>query len=81
MQSCRPCRTFADDDLVLVLYGDVPLIDADTLRELVALRGPEGLSLLTVMLADATGYGRIVRDARGAIQKIVEQKDANTRRS
>jgi bifunctional UDP-N-acetylglucosamine pyrophosphorylase/glucosamine-1-phosphate N-acetyltransferase len=67
----------ADDALVLVLYGDVPLIDAATLRQLVALAGPKALSLLTVMLDDPTGYGRIVRNARGAVQKIVEQKDAS----
>ena len=67
----------ADDELVLVLYGDVPLIDVDTLRQLIALAGPTSLSLLTVMLDDPTGYGRIVRNARGAVQKIVEQKDAS----
>jgi bifunctional UDP-N-acetylglucosamine pyrophosphorylase / glucosamine-1-phosphate N-acetyltransferase len=67
----------ADDELVLVLYGDVPLIRADTLRQLVAMAGARSMSLLTVMLEDPTGYGRIVRDRRGAIQKIVEQKDAN----
>src|SRR4051812_22960538 len=66
----------ADDQRVLVLYGDVPLINADTLRQLLALSGPKAVSLLTVMLENATGYGRIVRNARGAIQKIVEQKDA-----
>ncbi len=65
-----------DDALVLVLYGDVPLINPDTLRQLIASAGPKGLGLLTVMLGDATGYGRIVRNARGAIRKIVEQKDA-----
>ncbi|MEO8019247.1 MAG: bifunctional UDP-N-acetylglucosamine diphosphorylase/glucosamine-1-phosphate N-acetyltransferase GlmU [Pseudomonadota bacterium] len=66
----------ADDELVLVLYGDVPLIQADTLRRLIDTAGPKSLSLLTVMLDNPTGYGRIVRNARGAIQKIVEQKDA-----
>ena len=65
-----------DDALVLVLYGDVPLINPDTLRRLIAGAGPKCLGLLTVMLDDATGYGRIVRNSRGAIQKIVEQKDA-----
>src|SRR5689334_16677362 len=63
----------ADDELVLVLYGDVPLIDVDTLRRLIGLAGPKCLSLLTVMFDDPTGYGRIVRNARGAVQKIVEQ--------
>src|SRR6185369_1319473 len=67
----------ADDELVLVLYGDVPLIDVDTLRRLIALAGPKSLSLLTVMFDDLTGYGCIVRNARGAVQKIVEQKDAS----
>jgi len=66
-----------DDALVLVLYGDVPLIDPDTLKQLIAAAGPRSLSLLTVMLGDPTGYGRIVRNARGAVQKIVEQKDAS----
>ena len=65
-----------DDALVLVLYGDVPLINPDTLRQLIAGAGPKSLGLLTVMLDDPAGYGRIVRNARGAIQKIVEQKDA-----
>ncbi len=64
-----------DDELVLVLYGDVPLIRVETLRKLVAATGPKAMSLLTVMFDDPSGYGRIVRKA-GAIQKIVEQKDA-----
>jgi bifunctional UDP-N-acetylglucosamine pyrophosphorylase/glucosamine-1-phosphate N-acetyltransferase len=67
----------ADDELVLVLYGDVPLIRAETLRQLIDAAGPKAMSLLTVMLQDPAGYGRIVRNARGAIQKIVEQKDAS----
>jgi bifunctional UDP-N-acetylglucosamine pyrophosphorylase/glucosamine-1-phosphate N-acetyltransferase len=66
----------ADDALVLVLYGDVPLVDAQTLRHLIGFAGPKSMGLLTVMLQDPAGYGRIVRK-RGAIQKIVEQKDAN----
>ncbi|HUQ11513.1 MAG TPA: bifunctional UDP-N-acetylglucosamine diphosphorylase/glucosamine-1-phosphate N-acetyltransferase GlmU [Steroidobacteraceae bacterium] len=67
----------ADDELVLILYGDVPLIDGGTLRQLVAGAGAKSMGLLTVALQDPTGYGRIVRSARGAIQKIVEQKDAS----
>ena len=66
----------AEDALVLVLYGDVPLVDAQTLRQLIGSAGPKSMGLLTVMLQDPAGYGRIVRK-RGAIQKIVEQKDAN----
>ena len=66
-----------DDAQVLVLYGDVPLIDPQTLKQLIGSSGPKALALLTVMLDDPTGYGRIVRNARGAVQKIVEQKDAS----
>jgi bifunctional UDP-N-acetylglucosamine pyrophosphorylase/glucosamine-1-phosphate N-acetyltransferase len=61
---------------VLVLYGDVPLISTATLGSLLSLAGPRQLALLTVRLADPAGYGRIVRNARGLVQKIVEQKDA-----
>jgi len=64
------------DDATLVLYGDVPLVQPETLRRLLAARG-QGLALLTETLADATGYGRIVRDAAEAIQRIVEHKDAS----
>jgi len=67
----------ADDELVLVLYGDVPLIRPDTLKQLIDAAGVKAVSLLTVLLDNPTGYGRIVRNARGAIQKIVEQKDAS----
>ena len=66
-----------DDELVLVLYGDVPLIRTGTLRQLITAAGPKSMGLLTVMLDNPAGYGRIVRNARGAIQKIVEQKDAS----
>src|SRR5918994_3573253 len=66
-----------DDRLVLVLYGDVPLIRRSTLEELVELAGAHSVGLLTMQLDDATGYGRIVRDGRGQVRKIVEQKDAS----
>jgi len=65
----------ADDEMVLVLYGDVPLIRVDTLKQLIEAAGTKGMSLLTVLLDNPAGYGRIVR-RKGAIQKIVEQKDA-----
>jgi bifunctional UDP-N-acetylglucosamine pyrophosphorylase/glucosamine-1-phosphate N-acetyltransferase len=58
----------------LVLYGDVPLIRAETLRSLCQAAG-KGLALLTVELDDPRGYGRIIR-SRGAIRRIVEEKDA-----
>lgn len=66
----------ADDHLVLVLYGDVPLIQRDTLQKLVALAGPRSVALLTVILDDPTGYGRVVRNGDGEVLRIVEQKDA-----
>jgi len=62
------------DAQTLVLYGDVPLTRADTLRAMIAAAG-DGVSLLTVTLDDPTGYGRIVRDG-GAVKRIVEEKDA-----
>jgi bifunctional UDP-N-acetylglucosamine pyrophosphorylase/glucosamine-1-phosphate N-acetyltransferase len=66
-----------DDGVVVVLSGDVPLIQADTLRALIAASGGDKLALLTIAFDDPTGYGRIVRDAGGAVQAIVEQKDAS----
>ncbi|MBK7251727.1 MAG: bifunctional UDP-N-acetylglucosamine diphosphorylase/glucosamine-1-phosphate N-acetyltransferase GlmU [Gammaproteobacteria bacterium] len=66
----------ADDQLVLVLYGDVPLVQTGTLEALVERAGPQTLSLLTVMLEDPSGYGRIVRDTQGRVRAIVEHKDA-----
>ncbi len=65
-----------DGGVVLVLYGDVPLIRAETLQPLVAAARQDRLALLTVELADPTGYGRIVRDDREQVQRIVEEKDA-----
>ncbi len=67
----------ADGGTTLVLYGDVPLIQADTLKKL--LQAAEGaLAILTVELADPQGYGRIVRDDGGRVVRIVEQKDASS---
>jgi bifunctional UDP-N-acetylglucosamine pyrophosphorylase/glucosamine-1-phosphate N-acetyltransferase len=66
-----------DHHMVLVLYGDVPLIRRETLERLLKVSGSNTLAVLTVLLQDPTGYGRILRDARGRIVKIVEQKDAS----
>ena len=67
------------DSLVLVLSGDVPLIKIETLRNFIAHHQNAGAdcSILSVRLENPTGYGRIIRDASGAFQKIVEQRDAN----
>ncbi|NCT97975.1 MAG: UDP-N-acetylglucosamine diphosphorylase/glucosamine-1-phosphate N-acetyltransferase [Comamonadaceae bacterium] len=70
----------ADDGVVLVLNGDVPLIEPDTLRELIAACAGQHLALLSVDTGeDASGYGRIVRaaDAGRSVRAIVEHKDAN----
>ncbi|PAU52212.1 bifunctional UDP-N-acetylglucosamine diphosphorylase/glucosamine-1-phosphate N-acetyltransferase GlmU [Pseudomonas indica] len=61
---------------VLILYGDVPLIEVETLRRLLEKVGPEQIALLTVDLNDPTGYGRIIRDENGLVKAIVEHKDA-----
>src|SRR5438105_6333282 len=63
------------DGTTLILNGDVPLIEAATARALVEACGASRLALLTIELADATGYGRIVRDG-DAVCAIVEHKDA-----
>lgn len=62
-------------DKILVLYGDVPLINATTLQTLVS--SESALALLTVKLPDPSGYGRIVRNEYDQVTAIVEQKDAN----
>jgi len=64
-------------DTVLILYGDVPLIEVETLQRLLKLVTPEQLGLLTVTLDDPTGYGRIVRDEQQRVRAIVEHKDTN----
>lgn len=63
---------------VLVLSGDVPLLDDETLAGLVRAHRASGAAatVLSAVVADATGYGRIVRDSVGGVQRIVEQKDA-----
>ncbi len=63
--------------ICLILYGDVPLIRAETLRQMVLVARQGTLALLTVNLADPTGYGRIIRDAGNQVRRIVEHKDAS----
>ena len=64
-----------DDVRVLVLYGDVPLITAHSLRRL--MDAPGRLAVLAAELPDPTGYGRILRDPEGRVASIIEQKDAD----
>ncbi len=67
----------ADDAVVVVLSGDVPLTQADTLQALIDLCDGKQLALLTIAFDDPTGYGRIVRSPSGQVHAIVEHKDAN----
>lgn len=70
-----------DDEDVLVLYGDVPLTKVSTLESLIAAKPENGMALLTVKLANPTGYGRIIRadlpQGKDTVVGIVEQKDAS----
>ena len=65
-----------DDGVTLLVTGDTPLIRVETLAALVALVNDKTFALLTCNMRDATGYGRIVRNAAGDVLKIVEHKDA-----
>ncbi|KAF3982287.1 MAG: bifunctional UDP-N-acetylglucosamine diphosphorylase/glucosamine-1-phosphate N-acetyltransferase GlmU [Methylococcales symbiont of Hymedesmia sp. n. MRB-2018] len=66
-----------DDDKVLILYGDVPLLKKSSIDELLENVSSQSIGLLTVNLDNPTGYGRIVRSDGGEVQKIVEEKDAS----
>ncbi|MBN6066209.1 bifunctional UDP-N-acetylglucosamine diphosphorylase/glucosamine-1-phosphate N-acetyltransferase GlmU [Aggregatibacter actinomycetemcomitans] len=74
MQQAAPF--FADDENILMLYGDAPLITKETLEKLIAAKPDNGIALLTVVLDNPTGYGRILRE-NGNVVGIVEQKDAS----
>ena len=66
-----------EEDVVLVLYGDVPLIQPQTLRDFVARGDDPSLALMTLTLDDPSGYGRVIRDGDGKVRRVVEQKDAS----
>jgi len=68
-----------DDHLALILYGDVPMVEAATLRRLVEAAGENSIAVLSVRMKDPTGYGRIVRDGARNVARIVEHKDANAK--
>lgn len=74
MQQAAP--HFADDEDILMLYGDVPLISVETLQRLREAKPEGGIALLTVILDNPTGYGRILRENNDVVG-IVEQKDAS----
>lgn len=61
---------------VLIVYGDVPLIESATLEKMIAGVDDDAMALLTVKLDDPTGYGRILRNKEGEVTGIIEQKDA-----
>ncbi len=67
----------ADDGIVVILSGDVPLTQAATLFHLITACAGEKLALLTLEMADPSGYGRIVRAANNEVLAIVEHKDAD----
>ena len=73
----QACPQLDDAGVVLVLYGDVPLVRAQTLQPLLEAARAGALALLTVRLAQPAGYGRIVRDPQGRVLRIVEHKDAS----
>lgn len=68
---------FLQAEQVLILYGDVPLIESATLARLLQSLSPSQMALLTVNLADPSGYGRILRDAQQQVTAIIEHKDAS----
>lgn len=68
--------TIPDEDDVLVLFGDVPLISSESLHRLTIAAGHTGISLLTSIIDNPTGYGRIIRDAAGKVLSIIEERDA-----
>lgn len=68
-------RFINDEDKVLILYGDVPLLKKSTIDKLMENVSQQSIGLLTVKLDDPTGYGRIVRSDNGSVLKIVEEKD------
>ena len=78
VQQAIPKLSQESDEIVLVLYGDVPLVRTETLQALLIAQKKQPLAILTTLLQDPSGYGRIVRGANNTVEKIVEEKDADT---
>lgn len=74
MQALPNCD---EDDQVLVLYGDVPLISEQTLHKLLTEAPKDGVGIVVTELVDPTGLGRVIRNEFGNITSIVEHKDAD----
>lgn len=70
--------SFGADDRILILYGDVPMLDAGVVHALVDAARRSPLAILTTVVSDPTGYGRIIRNAEHALVAIREQKDASS---
>ena len=73
----RALPALAADSKVLILYGDVPLIQPDTLQAMVDTVDSGSMAVLTTTVANPRGYGRMVRDKGGAVAAIIEEKDAS----
>jgi bifunctional UDP-N-acetylglucosamine pyrophosphorylase/glucosamine-1-phosphate N-acetyltransferase len=65
------------EDTVLVVYGDMPLLGPDLLRRTIVAREGKAAAMVSFRAEQPTGYGRVVRDGRGQLQRVVEEKDAN----
>lgn len=76
-QAIPQMQNTPDDDVVLILYGDVPLIQSHTLKLLIDSTNENTVSLLTAITEDPTGLGRIIRDGSHRVVAIVEEKDAS----
>ena len=71
--------SIADNSICLILYGDVPLIQTNTLNTLIQKAETTGFSILTVIQKNPSGYGRIIRNSSQTIQSIIEHKDATAK--
>lgn len=73
----QACDYITDSDIVLILYGDVPLLKLSTVKQVLANVAGQSLALLTADLTNPAGYGRVFRNSVGQVRKIIEEKDAS----